>query len=294
MKSFAKSKWILVILFFLGAGVVWQVYSPGLGSGRSSHRGRFGVVKRGDLVSRVTISGMIEPARRTVFLAPYSGYIQKIFVEIGQKVPRGAPVISIATSLQSPETVYPIRAPFSGTVVAINKKEGEYVSDKDSKDIIARIDDLERFFVVAKAPETDAARIKKEMEVDIKVNAIKQGSLKGVVRNIELAAEDADGWRSQQSTFKVQVEILDPPPDIRSGQSAIIDIVTERFTDVLYLGHEFVNRDGNQHFVIDARGRRRDIKIGNQSDMAVEITEGLREGERVEQVDFLKLLESGT
>jgi multidrug efflux pump subunit AcrA (membrane-fusion protein) len=117
--------------------------------------------------------------------------------------------------------------------------------------------------------------------------------LKGIVREIELAAEDADGWKQQQSTFKVLVEILKPPNDLRSGQSAIIDIVTDKFENVLYLEHEFINRDGDQFFVIDGKGRRRDIELGRQSDLAAEIKSGLSEGDQVEQVDFLKILEGG-
>lgn len=315
MKFLNRNSLIAVAIVSLAAGIAVKVYGPQLasfiglnshegaggpgslggtlGSGRSKKGPRYGKVKRGDLIQRVTVSGTVQPARRTIFVAPYSGYIHKVYVSVGQKVKQNDPVISITTSLQSPEQVYPIRAPFSGTVVGVSKMEGEYVTEKDTKDVIARIDDLEKYFVVAKAPETDAARIKKNMQVEIKVNAIAKESLKGIVRSIELAAEDADGWRSQSSTFKVMVEIQSPPPDLRSGQSAIIDIVTQKFNDVLYLEHEFINQDGEQYFVIDRKGRRRNIELGNQSDMAAEIKAGLSEGEQVEQVDFLKLLESG-
>ncbi len=303
MKFFSRNSLIGVVLISLAAGIAYAVFKPeipgvggfgGLGSGGGGKKGqRYGKVKRGDLVQRVTVSGTVQPARRTVFMAPYSGYIHRVYVTVGKKVRQGDPVISITTSLQSPEQVYPIRAPFSGTVVGVGKMEGEFVSDKDAKDVIARIDDLTKYFVVAKAPETDAARIKKEMQVEIKVNAISKESLKGVVQSIELAAEDADGWRAQSSTFKVMVEILNPPSDLRSGQSAVIDIVTQKFSDVLYLEHEFINKDGDDYFVIDRKGRRRNIELGSQSDMAAEIKAGLGEGDQVEQVDFLKLLESG-
>lgn len=297
MTTLSKSSWIAAVTLGLVAAtgaVLWPKY---IKSKHSNERGvgrtRMGKVKKGDLVQRVTVAGTVVPARRTVFVAPYSGYIQRVFVKVGQKVTKNEPVISISTSLQSPEQVYPIRAPFSGTVVSVNKMEGEYVTEKDTKDIMARIDDLSTYFVSAKAAETDAARIRKEMEVEIKVNAIQKGTLKGVVRDIELAAEDADGWKQQQSTFKVLVEILKPPPDLRSGQSAIIDIVTEKFENVLYLEHEFINRDGDKYFVIDGKGRRKEIELGNQSDLAAEIKSGLDEGDQVEQVDFLKLLEGG-
>lgn len=300
MKLSSRNSLIAIALLSLAAGIVFAIYKPklpfSLGDGAvvGKKGQRYGAVKRGDLVQRVTVSGTVHPARRTIFVAPYSGYIQKVYVKVGQKVRKGDPVISISTSLQSPEQVYPIRAPFSGTVVSLSKMEGEYVTEKDTKDIIARIDDLDHYNVIAKAPETDAARIKKSMQVEVKVNAIQKSTLKGIVRTIELAAEDADGWKSQQSTFKVTVEIQNPPPDLRSGQTAVIDIVTERFEDVLYLEHEFINRDDDQYFVIDRKGRRQNIELGAQSDMAAEIKSGLQEGDQVEQVDFLKLLESGT
>lgn len=300
MKLSSRNSLIGIALISLAAGIAFAILKPKLplpmgGAGVVGKKGqRYGAVKRGDLIQRVTVSGTVHPARRTIFVAPYSGYIQRVYVKVGQKVRKGDPVISITTSLQSPEQVYPIRAPFSGTVVSLSKMEGEYVTEKDTKDIIARIDDLDHYNVIAKAPETDAARIKKNMQVEIKVNAIQKSTLKGIVRTIELAAEDADGWKSQQSTFKVTVEIQNPPPDLRSGQTAVIDIVTERFTDVLYLEHEFINRDDDQFFVIDRAGRRRNVELGAQSDMAAEIKSGLQEGDQVEQVDFLKLLESGT
>lgn len=309
MKLLSRNNLIGVAVLTLAAGIAFTIYKPNIpgfsltdsaegGGGKGARAGgkkgqRYGKVKRGDLVQRVTVSGNVEPARRTVFVAPYSGYIHRVYVSVGQKVRKGDPVISITTSLQSPEQVFPIRAPFSGTVVGLNKSEGEYVTEKDTKDVIARIDDLDKYYVVAKSPETDAARIKKNMQVEIKVNAIQKSILKGVVRTIELAAEDADGWKSQQSTFKVTVEVQNPPADLRPGQTAIIDVVTEKFSNVLYLEHEFINKDGDQYFVIDKKGRRRDVELGDQSDMAAEIKSGLTEGEQVEQVDFLKLLESG-
>jgi multidrug efflux pump subunit AcrA (membrane-fusion protein) len=296
MKMLSRNSLIIAVVVGLMAGIGWKLFpklTEAAGGGGKGGKHRMGAVKRGDLVQRVTVSGEVVPARRTIFVAPYSGYVQRLFVTVGQKVNKGDPVLSITSSLQSPETVYPIRAPFAGTVVSISKKEGEYVTEKDTKDVIVRVDDLETYYVLSKAPETDAARIKKNMEVEIKINAIQKETLKGIVRNIELAAEEADGWKAQQSTFKVQVEVLKPPLDLRSGQSAVIDIVTKKWDNVLYLEHEFINKDGDQAFVIDGKGRRRDITIGNQSDLAAEIVDGLKEGDKVEQVDFLKLLESG-
>lgn len=294
----SRNKIIAIIVVSLVAGILWQVIPRGgdtsMSNGKSKSGKRYGKVKRGDLVQRVTVSGMVYPLRRTVFVAPYDGYIQKLYVKVGQKVAKGDPIFAIVTSLQSPEQVYPIRAPFAGVVVDLEKMEGEYVGKDDTKKTIARIDDQEKMFVVAKAAELDAARIRIGMEVEIRVNAFKHGQLKGIVRDIDLAAQEADGWKEQQATFGVRVEVLNPPPELRSGQSAVVDVVVAKFEDVLYLEHEFVNQEADKNFVITRKGKRKDFEVGRQSDLAVEVVSGLKEGDEAEQIDFLKLLESGS
>lgn len=290
MKIFKKGSLAIIAVVSLVAGVGFQLYRSGHSPSKDK---RYGVVKRGDLVQRVTVAGQVQPLQRTVFIPPFTGYIHKIFVTIGQKVKKGDPIISVAPTLSGAEQIFPIRAPFSGIIVDIGKTEGEFVVEKKENDRMVRLDNNDKFFVVAKSAELDAARIRHGMEVEIRVNAIGNSALKGVVRNLDLAAEEADGWKAQQSTFDVRVEVMNPPQNLRSGQSAILDIVTDRYKDVLYLEHEFINKEGEQNFVITRRGKRKNIQVGRQSDLAVEIVSGLQEGEEVEQIDFLKLLENG-
>lgn len=295
MKRFSNRSWIftLLILFAVLALGFWQFKGGGIGGNTGGRSGkRYGRVKRGDLEQKVTVSGQIFPFRRTIFVAPYTGYVRQIFVKVGQAVKKGEPVISVVSSLMSPEAVFPIRAPFAGTVVEVPKSEGEFVTEKDAKEFMVRIDDLSQFFVVAKAPELDATRIVEGMEVNIRVSALKDANLKGVVKRVDLAAQEADGWRQQQATFEVRVEVLHPPKELRSGQTAVLDIVTNRFKDVLYLEHEFINQEGKKYFVVTRSGERKPIEIGNQTDASVEV-KGLSEGDEVEQIDFLKLLEKG-
>lgn len=290
MRFLSKRTVIIAVVVGLIAGIAWQLSGSKAG-GKAIGGKRYGKVTRGDLIQRVTVSGLIEPFRKTVFVAPYSGYIKKIYVHVGQQIKAGEPVVSVVSNLMSPEQVFPIRAPFDGTVVTIPKQEGEYVAEKDAKATMVRVDDLSKFFVVGKAPELEASRVRKDMEVDVRVSAINSNTLKGVVRSVDLAAAEADGWKQQQSTFDIRVEILEPPAQVRPGQSAVIDITVNKFEKVLNLPHEFINQDGGKYFVITKKGQRKDIEIGRQSEMAVEITKGLDEGEEVEQIDFLKLLE---
>ena len=74
-------------------------------------------------------------------------------------------------------------------------------------------------------------------------------------------------------------------------QSAILDIVTSRLTNVLYLEHEFINLENDKSFVINRAGKRMDIVVGRQNDTAMEIKSGLKEGDEAEQVDPFRILQ---
>ena len=290
MKILSKNRILLLLVLMLSGALMFVLMRE---REESTNGKRVGRVKRGDVIQRVTVSGQVKPLRSTAFVAPYSGYISQIFVRVGQKIAKNDPIVSIKSSLQSPEPVYPLRAPFAGTVVDVAKMEGEYVNEKDNKDVIVRVNDLSKYFVVARAPELDASRIKKGMEVEVRVSAIDSGVMKGIVRDIDLAAQDADGWKSQQSTFSVRVEIINPPEGLHSGQSAILDIVTYKLSNVLFLEHEFINQEGEKHYVINKKGRKVPVEVGRQSDLAMEIKGGVLEGDEVQQIDFLKALGSG-
>jgi multidrug efflux pump subunit AcrA (membrane-fusion protein) len=254
---------------------------------------RIGKVKKETLIQRVTIAGTAEPIRTTVVTAPYDGYIKRLFVKLGQKIQVGEPVVSIAQSLQASENVFPIRAPFSGIVTQVVKNEGQFAKQNDPKEFVLRIDDLSKMFINANAPEIDVVKIQSGFEADIKVSAILSHNYKGVVREISQAATAKEQWgvRSQVE-YLIKIEITDADAQLKPGMSAVVDIITNKKENVLTLEHEFIQKDNDKYFVILKNGKRRDIKVGLQNESVFEIAEGLREGEEVQQLDFLKLIES--
>lgn len=293
MSTSKQSKLILIAILIIAvfvAGVLWSVFSRS-----DDSEIRFAKVQRGDLIQRVTVPGTIDPNKRTLISAQYSGYIQKLFVKVGDKVKVNDPIVIVTQSLQNLEQAYPLRSPMNGTVVQVDRTEGEYVKDMGEGDgVIARIDDLSKLFVTAEAPEVDSAKMKVGMETVIRVSAVSNSTFKGIVREIALAARMGEGWRSRQSTFDLRVEILDSDDTLRPGMSAVVDVVTNRYPNVLFLPIEYVYQDGDQFFVVDRSGKRRTIEVGHQTEMAYEIVSGLKEGDEVQLVDFLKLIESGS
>lgn len=244
-----------------------------------------GYAKRGEFFQRVTIAGMVVPNRKTLIATPYNGYVKKLFVKVGDEILQGDPVVSISQSLQSTDTVYPLRAPFAGTVVHIEKSEGEYVKEGEVKDFIVRIDDLSKYYVISYAPEIDRAKLKKGQEAIVKISAIMNRVYKGVIRDLSMSSRERE-VKSTQVEFPVKVEIIDPDDKIRPGMSAVLDIIVQRKKNALMLRQEYVRNEDDRYFVVLQNGETRDVEIGLQNEEVFEITKGLEPTEAVRMIDF--------
>lgn len=290
MVNWHRSKLWSVLAFVLVGGVfgarAWRQSQADTGV-------RIGEVQRGDLIQRVTIAGNVVPDRRTIITAPYAGYVKRIFVKVGEKVKRGDPLVSIAQSLTTPESVFPLRAPYDGTVVQVLKSEGEFVSINDAKEYIMRIDDLHRLFVQAKAPEFDMVKIKLGQTAVVRSTSILNRSYSGVIREVSLAALEKDRWsNSQLVEYPLRIEITDADAQLKPGMSVLIDVIALKKEKVLLLDQEFVMQEGEKYFVTLADGQKREIKTGARNEQSFEILDGLKAGDRIRQIDFMSLIEA--
>jgi multidrug efflux pump subunit AcrA (membrane-fusion protein) len=287
MKS-SNKKWMWIVLAVVAVAGAWYFFRPNKGETQISQQTM--VVKKGELLQRVTIAGVVEAIKSTQVSAPYDGYVQKIFVKIGDKVKTNDPLISISQTLQSTESVYPIRAPFSGTVVQILKTEGQFVRQSTANDYIVRIDDVSRLFVKASVPEIDIVKIKAGQEAIIKASPILDKSYKGEVQDISLAATLQEAYNNRsQAEYLVKLEIMDPDDQLKPGMSTILDIIPAKKTDVLTIPHEYIDKQGEKYFVTLKDGTRREIKVGMQNESIVEAESGVNEGDELKQVDFIEL-----
>ncbi len=287
MKTRFKTKLFWLLLVIVLVSTVFY-FKPKANSALNENGS---TVTKQDVVQRVTISGTVQPRRKAIITSPYKGYIRKLFVKLGAQIQQNDPVVSVTTSLSSVEQVFPLRAPFSGRVVQVQKSEGEYVKD-DVGDFIVRIDDLGKLYIDANAPELDRVKMKIGQEAIIKASAILDKTYKAVVKDLSFAAKETDKWqRSSVVEFPVRLEILDPDDRINPGMSVLIDIVTQKKENVLALRHEFIGREKTQFFVTLQSGERRNVTLGLQNEELSEISGGLVEGDLVRKVDFAQLEE---
>ena len=293
MKLSRAAKAVIVIAVLAAALAAWLSLSGKGGRARKGKGGAgIGVALKQDLEQRVTIAGTLASRRRTLVAAPYNGYVKQLFVKVGDKVKPGQPLVSVAQSLQSTEPVFPLRAPYEGTVMHLQKHEGEYVKENDAAEYILRIDDLSGLYIDANAPEAERVKLKPGQEVVIKVSAVPTKAYKGRIAELTLAPqiEQNNGrYGSKGSDYPVRIEVLDHDAAIGPGMSAVVDIITARAPGVVTLRHEYIFREGNDYFVTTEEGERRKVEAGAQNDEIMEIKAGLREGEKVRPVDFTSI-----
>jgi len=252
-----------------------------------------GAVERGDLVQQVTLSGIIEPRHKALIVAPYVGYVKKVYVEVGTTVKAGDPIVTVVQSLSNFEQAFPLRSPISGKVMQIRHAEGEYVKSGDPTDFIVRVDDRSEVFVKANAAEIDRVRITSQQEANLKPMALNQKNYKAKVVSLALAANDKDRWdRSTVVEYPISLKVLNPDESLQSGMSVIIDIVTFKKEKVLTVRHEYLFSEGEKNYLLLENGEKRPVKIGMANDEKVEILEGAKEGDMIQKVDFAALMEN--
>lgn len=252
-----------------------------------------GTVQRGNLTQRVTFAGNIVPNRKAIVTAPYNGYIKNIHVKLGQYVKRDQPILSFSQSLRGVEEEnYPLRAPFDGLVVQVLKSEGEYVESGAANGIL-RIDDMQRLFIDANVPEMDVVKLKVGQETRIRNSSGGSRVYRGLIRNISLAALEKREWERARVEFPIRIEIINPDEALKPGMTTMVEVVTQESKNVLFVRHEFIERDGEDAFLLGPQGQKRKVTLGLQNEEAAVIVDGAQEGEVVKQVDFLKLNPDG-
>jgi multidrug efflux pump subunit AcrA (membrane-fusion protein) len=251
---------------------------------------RLGMVRRTDLVQQVTVAGTVLPRRRTMFTAAFNGYVKDLFVQVGQRLKAGAPVVTVVSSLRGEEEAHPMRAPFAGTVVQVLKTEGEFVETGSANGIV-RIDDLSRLYLLSDVPEGDIDKIHLGQEAVVQVSGVANKTFHGIVREISLSAREKKEWNrsTEHVEFPVRLEIVDRDASLHPGMSAIVDIITDKRTKVLALRHEFVRKKDDHYLVTLSTGEKREVTVGMQNEEMFEIKGGLSEHDQVRMVDFISL-----
>lgn len=244
-------------------------------------------VTQGDIIQAVTVPGVLTPKRRLVVYPTFDGYIRKIFVQLGQLVKAGDPLVEISSSPNPNESSYPQRAQFSGRVVDVLRQEGEWVEKQKDNPILV-VDDPSVFTVECAVPEMDIAKYKLGLDAKISPIALQGRQYDGKVVFVAQAAKlkDPNRWGQAAVEFNVKVQVVNPDEALRSGMTSSVRIIFDSAKGVPTLPHDYVNLKDGKAVVRKANGDSKEVVLGISDDKSIEIKSGLTVGDKVRQVDF--------
>ncbi|MBX3417839.1 MAG: HlyD family efflux transporter periplasmic adaptor subunit [Pirellulaceae bacterium] len=151
--------------------------------------------------------------------------------------------------------------------------------------VLMRLPNPEKMEVKALIHEQSITLIRPGMPATIRVDALNNQILKGVVTKVNQYAESS-GWMSTSvRKYAVLVKIVSPPSELKPGMNASVTIQSLYQPEALQVPVQCVYGVQDQHFCLVKKGdnkwETREIKIGANNSQYVWIKEGVELGEEM-------------
>ncbi len=203
----------------------------------------------------------------------------------------------VTTSTGSIETV--VRAPVSGFILDKMVEIGDPIVPLTSYQegtVLMTMANMEDLIFRGTVDEIDVGRLHESMPVQIKVGALPNAEVTGVLAKIWLKATKEEN----STVFPVEIEIVEAverdltqpeaeptPVVLRAGYSANAEIIIEKREAVLLIPERLVTFEGDSAKVTvllaDNQTEERLIETGLSDAISVEVLEGLGEGDQVRE-----------
>ncbi|NOX68619.1 MAG: efflux RND transporter periplasmic adaptor subunit [Gammaproteobacteria bacterium] len=169
-----------------------------------------------------------------------------------------------------------IQSPFSGIVINIGARDGQYVTPQSEIYMIA---DLSRVWVYVYVYEYELPWIQVGDEAQMTLAALPGKVFTGNATYIYPYLE------ADTRTIKVRLEFDNPEIELKPNMFANIDIRASKQVDAIVIPDESVLRSGDRDTVFIVRGtgkyEPRQVELGIVSDGMVQILSGVEEGEEI-------------
>lgn len=184
-----------------------------------------------------------------------------------------------------------VLAPADGQVVYANKMGGRSGADfiveagalVREQQTIFLLPDPTRMQVKAKINESRITLIREGMPVKIRVGAV-ENDLLGRVIKVNKYSEPGNWFGSNVKEYATFIQIIDPPPTIRTGMTAEVRVFVEQLPEATQLPVHAVYETKRHHFVLVKQGKEwktREIKLGASNEKFVTVTKGVEANEYV-------------
>lgn len=185
---------------------------------------------------------------------------------------------------KKPKQYYPIRAPFSGTILESKVKKGMFLQSGEELFDFA---DLSTVWVLADVYERDLARVRTGMKAEV-TTTFYTGSFYGTITSIYNVVDE------KTRTVKARIELNNSSRKLKPEMYCTVKIQTQFGKETIKIPSTALMGDTEKHFVFvainDSTFERRDIRTGVETNEFAEVMDGLLIGERIVVVGgfFLK------
>lgn len=186
--------------------------------------------------------------------------------------------------------VYSSRGGSAETVI----EAGSVVRERQT---LIRLPDPKRMQVRAKVNESRITLIDVGMPAKIRVDAVPNMELLGRVIRVNRYAEPGSWFSTSVKEYATIVEIIDPPPTIRTGMTAEARIFVKQIPDALQVPIQAIYEHGGKTYCLVQKGgsmETREVTIGATNDKKATIVSGVDLNDNVvlnlrQNLDLLEL-----
>lgn len=248
---------------------------------------------KGDIEIFFNETGILKPARVKDIYSPVNGTISEIFVKEGDEVEKGKTLLIIKPGVSDVDKFIPIeiKSPVEGVVIPCSgdeynnkrqtiKEVGEKVSGSMdyNPSCIMRIADVKNMVVELQVNETDVLKIKRQMNVEITIDAINKKT-KGKVSYISLIPSPSSG------KYPVKIDISERINAL-SGMKARVKVLLEKRKNVIKIPLAALFSDSTEEFVYiynpqTKKARKQKVITGIRNETEIEIIEGVKENDQL-------------
>jgi HlyD family secretion protein len=188
-------------------------------------------------------------------------------------------VITLAqTQSQLEDTV--ITAPFAGTLLAVNVKEGEWASPGAPAMVLAVMQPL---ILDVNVDEVDVAQLAEGQVAYLTFDAIKNEEVAGTLTHISSTSTNVGG----AVAYGIEISFDPGSLPVRLGMTADVEIVVDAAEDTLLVPNRAieVDREADRYYVTRQKAlgsvQRLEVRIGLRDESQTQILEGLEEGDKL-------------
>ena len=181
-----------------------------------------------------------------------------------------------------------ITSPIDGVVLSRNVEVGDAVSSilvlGSTATLVFTLGDTTQVYVDGKVDEADIANVYLGQPARIRIESFKNRVFEGKVTRIAPLGVEKDNV----TTFSVRVSIDNPNGEIKAMMTANAEILIKEHKNVLAAPEQSISYDAQKHAFVnvpDAKAkegmRKVPVEVGLANGSNVEITSGLKEGDKV-------------